>query len=307
MVAFRKAEKRRAKLKLALIGPGGSGKTYTALTLARTLGKRIAVIDSERSRSELYAGTVADFDVCPLTRYSPDDYIEALRAAHEYDVVVVDSLSHAWMGAGGILDQADARGGKFDAWKTLTPQHHRLVDALLAFPGHLIATMRVKVEYVVEKDERGRSVPRKVGLAPVQKDGMEYEFDLIGELDGESTMTVTKSRCPALTNAVLRKPGEEVARKLLDWLADGTATATAPPPAEKSGPNVVAANGVVVDAIEGEYDRLGVKGKKARSEETRKILGRRPTSSADLDELLAVLRELPTPDEAPAADASEAA
>lgn len=220
---FQKATKKKAKAKVALIGPSGSGKTYTALQLAKTLGKRIAVIDTERGSASKYSGDVADFEVCELTQFAPQRYIDALHfAANEgYDVIVIDSLSHAWTGEGGILDQKDKQGGKFDGWRTLTPQHNALVDALLGYPGHLIATMRVKTEYVVEKDERGKSVPRKIGLAPVQRDGLEYEFDVVADMDPDNCMHIAKTRCPALAGQSIRKPGADVARQLLAWLEDG--------------------------------------------------------------------------------------
>lgn len=223
---FQRATKKKSRARVALIGPSGSGKTYTALTIARGLGGKIAVIDTERGSASKYSGDVADFDVCELTSFEPQKYIDAMAdaAASGYDAIVIDSLSHAWMGEGGILDQKDKKsgGGSFNDWRTLTPQHNALVNALLSFPGHLIGTMRVKTEYVVEKDERtGKSVPRKVGLAPVQRDGLEYEFDVVADIDPDHCMHVTKSRCPALADAAIRKPGADVAKALRTWLDDG--------------------------------------------------------------------------------------
>lgn len=237
---FQKATKKKAKARVAFIGPSGSGKTYTALTVARALGKRIAVIDTERGSASKYSGDVADFDVCELETFAPKKYIDALHfaAAQGYDVVVIDSLTHAWTGEGGLLDQKDKHSGKnsFDAWRTLTPQHNALVEAILGYPGHVIATMRVKTEYVIEEDARGKKVPRKVGLAPVQRDGLEYEFDVVADMDPDNCMHVSKSRCPALAGASIRKPGADVAKTLAAWLDDGVeaprreAPAVQPPP-----------------------------------------------------------------------------
>ena len=224
MSAFKKATKTQTFLRLALCGASGSGKTFTALTIAKALSDRVAVIDTERGSASKYAGDVADFDTLELGDFAPKKYVDALRdAAKEgYPVVVIDSLSHAWIGRGGLLDQADARGGKFDAWRHLTPQHNELVDAILAYPGHVLVTMRTKTEYVVEKDEKtGKMAPRKIGLAPVQKDGMEYEFDVVGYLDGDNTLRIEKSRCQPLNGAMIRKPGRELATTLRDWLSDG--------------------------------------------------------------------------------------
>lgn len=239
MSKFQKATKKKAKGRIALLGPSGSGKTFTALMTAKHLGKKIAVVDTERGSASKYAGDVADFDVLELTSYAPQRFIEALKdAAKEgYDVVVVDSLSHAWFAEGGILDQKDKSGGNgFDAWRKLTPQHNELVEAILAYPGHVIVTMRSKMEYVQEKDSKtGKTVIRKVGLAPVQRDGMEYEFDVIGEIDVDHCLHITKSRCRALADASIRKPEAQLAEQLLAWLDQGV-DVTHPPPAPAPAP-----------------------------------------------------------------------
>jgi DNA polymerase III delta prime subunit len=251
---FQKATKKKAKARVAFIGPSGSGKTYTALTVARALGKRIAVIDTERGSASKYSGDVADFDVCELETFAPKKYIDALHfaAAQGYDVVVIDSLTHAWTGEGGLLDQKDKHSGKnsFDAWRTLTPQHNALVEAILGYPGHVIATMRVKTEYVIEEDARGKKVPRKVGLAPVQRDGLEYEFDVVADMDPDNCMHVSKSRCPALAGASIRKPGADVAKTLAAWLDDGVeAAAKVEKPAVQAPPRKVVetASGEVIE------------------------------------------------------------
>lgn len=229
---FQKATKTRARLRMAMIGASGNGKTYSALSVASAFGKT-AVIDTERGSASKYAG-LFDFDVLELMEYHPQKYIDAIRAAAGagYDVLVIDSLSHAWSGTGGVLeivDKAAARsqGNKFAGWRDGTPLHNALVDAILNAPMHVIVTMRSKTEYVLDKDERtGKTQPRKVGLAPVQRDGMEYEFDLVGDMDTDNNFVVTKSRIPALSNAVIAKPSRELGETLLQWLNDG---ADAPP------------------------------------------------------------------------------
>lgn len=225
---FQKAIKRKAKLRIGLVGPSGSGKTFTALRIARGLGGKVAVIDTEHGSASLYAD-LFEFDVLELDTFSPDTYVAAINAAAEagYDVVVVDSLSHAWMGKDGALEQVDRhaareRGNSFGAWRHVTPMHNRLVETLVGAPVHIIATMRAKTEYIIEEDNRGKKVPRKIGMAPVQRDGMEYEFTVVGDMDYENRLLVTKTRCSALAGAVIEKPGEDVAQTLLDWL-DGAA------------------------------------------------------------------------------------
>ncbi len=227
---FVKATKRNARLRMALVGPAGSGKTYTALAIATHLGERVAVLDTERGSASKYAD-LFPFDVLELERFHPQHYIDAIDAAASagYSVLVIDSLSHAWMGKDGALelvDRASARnkGNAFGAWREVTPLHNALVDALIGAPLHIIATMRTKTEYVHEKDEKtGRTVVRKLGLQPVQRDGLEYEFDVVGDLTKENELVITKTRCPSLKGLVIPQPGEEVAGTLSDWLAGAPA------------------------------------------------------------------------------------
>ncbi|HVF09789.1 MAG TPA: ATP-binding protein [Abditibacteriaceae bacterium] len=248
-MTFQKATKGSARLRMALIGAAGSGKTYTALNIAQHLGGPIAVIDTERGSASKYSD-VFEFDVLELDSFSPQTYIAAIDAAAEagYRVLIIDSLSHAWTGKEGALDQVDRvakrsqAGNTFGAWRDVTPMHNAMVDAIIGARLHIIATMRAKTEYVQEKNEKtGKTSVRKVGMAPVQRDGLEYEFDVVADLDQDNNLLVGKTRCPALAGAVFPKAGKDIARKLSDWLSDGVAQApslkTAPPvPAVKAAP-----------------------------------------------------------------------
>lgn len=229
MSVFKKATRKQSKLRLALIGPSGSGKTMSALLIAKSLGKRVAVIDSERGSASLYAGDAGEFDVLELEDFAPQKYIDAIKAAERegYDVIVVDSLSHAWMGKGGALEMVDqaakrsASKNSFDAWRAVTPAHNALVDAMVQSKSHIIATVRSKTEYVLEENDRGKKVPRKVGMAPVQRDGLEYEFTLVGEMDQEHNLVVSKTRCNLVDGQVINKPGAQLAETLKAWLDSG--------------------------------------------------------------------------------------
>lgn len=231
MSRFSKATKKKAKARVALVGPSGSGKTYTALLLARGLvgaDGTIAVIDTERASASKYADDVTAFDALDLDRHSPGEYVDAIRdAAREgYDCLVIDSLSHAWNGRGGALEMVDnaskrSQGNSYVAWRDVTPQHNALVDAILTYPGHVVVTMRAKTEYVLETGKNGKQTPRKVGMAPIQRDGMEYEFDVVADMDLDHNMMISKSRCSALADAVINKPGAAVAETLRAWLSDG--------------------------------------------------------------------------------------
>lgn len=230
---FQKATKKKRKLKLALAGPSGSGKTYSALAIGCNLGNKVALIDTEGSpesggSAELYADFF-DFDCVVLPSYSPATYIDAIKAAAEegYDVIIIDSLSHAWFGAEGALEQVNkemARSGSrnsYTAWRNVTPLHNALVQTILHTNAHVICTMRAKEKYVMEEDERGRSKVKKMGMEAIQREGMSYEFDMFANMDADHNLIVEKTRI-GLDGDVIHKPGKELAKKLTDFLNSGT-------------------------------------------------------------------------------------
>lgn len=228
---FTKAVRSQARARIALMGPSGSGKTYTALVAASTLGKRIGVIDTERGSAALYADRFTfEFDTCALQTFAPQTYVDAIHAAEDagYDVIVIDSLTHAWTGKGGALEmveQATARSkssNSFAAWREVTPAHNALVDAMLQSPCHIVATMRTKTEYVLEEDDRGRKVPRKIGMAPIQRDGLEYEFTVVGDMDHMHRLVITKSRYADIADAVVTKPDQAWFQQIVKWLSGAT-------------------------------------------------------------------------------------
>lgn len=226
---FEEATKEAAKARIALTGPAGSGKTYTALMLAFGLGEKVAVIDTERGSASKYVGRNGwHFQTMKPASYAPLSLVDHLgkAAGAGFDVVVIDSLSHYWMGTDGMLEQVDRRSvkSKFSSgWKDVGPEEKKMIDAILAFPGHVIVTLRVKTEYVLELDDRGKQVPRRVGLKPVQRDGIEHEFDLVGDLDLSNILTVSKTRIEGVDMGMaIPKPGIELAVQVSEWLADGS-------------------------------------------------------------------------------------
>lgn len=230
---FRPATRDRIKARVALHGISGAGKSLTSMKLANGLGERFAVIDTERGAAAKYVGFDGlRFDVLQMSKYDPRDLVRALAAAAQsgYGTVVIDSLTHFWKGTDGTLDQVDKAksrygGNSFGGWKEGTPIQNDMVDALLAYPGHVIATMRSHTEWVLEKNERGYTEPTRKGTRPEQRKGIEYEFDVVGAMDIDNTLTVVKSRCPALHGRVMEKPdGAELAKELLAWLNDGDMT-----------------------------------------------------------------------------------
>jgi hypothetical protein len=247
---FQKAIKRQIKLRLALLGPAGSGKTYSALEIAKHLGGKTALMDSEHASARKYADKF-DFDVVEPTSFSPDKYIEIIQMAEQagYDNLIIDSLSHAWAGKDGILEFVDEEkrksrsGNAFtEGWGKATPKHNALIEAMLSCKMHLIVTMRTKMEYVIEEDPNThKKTPRKIGLQPIQRDGLEYEFDVVGDLNQDNDFHITKTRCDQLNGKVITKPGKQLAEILKAWLADGVtppptpAPMAAPAPAEQPG------------------------------------------------------------------------
>jgi len=239
-MSFKKATKANAWMRLGLVGPAGSGKTMTALRVGNGIGGRIAVIDTERGSASLYAGERGlDFDVLELDSYEAEKFIQAIAQAEAagYDVLIIDSLSHAWAGKGGILEFVDkaakrSGGGSFSGWRDATPLHNQLVDAILGAKLHVICTLRSKVEHVIEQ-VNGRTQVRKVGLQPVQRDGLEYEFTVVGDVTQDHELIITKTRAAWLKDQIIREAGEDLGKQLAAWLSDGlpSPVASAPTPA----------------------------------------------------------------------------
>ncbi|MGP0071214.1 MAG: ATP-binding protein [Bryobacteraceae bacterium] len=226
-MAFQKAVKRDAKGRVALVGPAGSGKSYTMLTLARALAGtegKIAAIDTEHGSLSKYAD-LFDFDVAELASFTHDNFLKALEEAARagYAVFCCDSISHFWMGKDGALEFVDTRskrnnGDSFAGWKDFRPHERAMIDAIIASPLHVIVTMRTKNEYVTEKNDKGKTVRRKIGLAPVQREGIEYEFDLVGTLDDDNTLLVDKTRCSDYSGKALAKPAAKDFQPFIEWL-----------------------------------------------------------------------------------------
>lgn len=228
---FAPATKRSARARIALVGPSGSGKTWSALELATGLGGKIAVLDTERGSAALYSD-LFKFDVLELTPpYTPQAYIDSINAAagHGYDVLIIDSLSQAWAGEGGVLEQVDDAKentkNQFSAWGPATKSQNALINAMLGAPLHLIATMRAKPAYAVEDAGNGKTRIRKLGLEPVQRGGVEHEFTTVLSIgmDHEAEVSVVgkdRSRLFTEPHVLTRADGE----RLKAWLETGIDT-----------------------------------------------------------------------------------
>jgi len=234
MSLFKAAERKQAKLKLLISGPSGSGKTYTSLLIAKAFGKKIAFLDTENGSASLYSGNkgIPAFDVIDVAApYTINKYTDAINAAvaEKYDVLILDSLTHAWAGKGGLLEQKEAidkagRGNSYTNWATISKQDEAFRAGILAAPIHMICAVRSKQDYMLVDDGKGKQVPKKVGLAPIQREGMEYEFTVVFDLAMNHVAEVSKDRT-GLFDGRQFIPDEETGKLLLGWLSAGVAPA----------------------------------------------------------------------------------
>lgn len=224
-------------------GPAGSGKTYTTLLVATILSEMLDLgpvwlIDSENRSSLKHArsrstGKGFHFKMVPLPSgdYSPQNYMDALKHCEEQGarIIIIDSLSHAWNGSNGVLEQVDrkteqsrSKSSFTEGWRVMTPVQNKLIQRILGSSAHILLTLRAKVEWVVGDNDKGRKAPTRVGMAPVQREGVDYEPDLMFDLSvPDNQGTVSKSRSDRIQpGEVFEKPGWELALRLAEWVHD---------------------------------------------------------------------------------------
>jgi hypothetical protein len=219
---LRKTNRSQAKIRLALQGPSGSGKTYSSLLIANGLCNdwtKIAVIDTENKSADLYAH-LGEYNVITLSApFSPERYAEAIEKCEnaEMEVIIIDSLSHEWEGDGGILDtHSQMIGNSFTNWSKVTPRHNALVKRMLSSNAHIIATVRSKQEYVLA-EKNGKQVPEKVGMKGIQRDGLEYDFTIVFELDITNSASCTKDRTQQFSKNIPYKLNEKIGERITMW------------------------------------------------------------------------------------------
>ena len=220
---FTKAEREKIYLKIAMTGTSGSGKSYSSLLIARGLAGngKLAMIDTENGSGSLYADLV-EYDVVTMTApFTVDKYslaiIEAVK--QKYDVLIMDSITHAWAELLLEKEQIDLRGGNsFTNWAKISPKHKFFIDAILQSKIHIVATMRSKQEYVIEQNEKGKAAPRKIGMAPVQREGMEYEFTTVFDMAQNHTCMASKDRTGLFDNKIF-VPTIQTGEEIRAWLS----------------------------------------------------------------------------------------
>ncbi|HDZ40338.1 MAG TPA: AAA family ATPase [Bacteroidetes bacterium] len=219
---IQKAEKRQARIKMALQGPSGSGKTYSSLLLAYGLSgnwDEIAIMDTENYSAHLYSN-LGGYNVLTLPApFTPERYIQAMEECEKAGakVIIIDSISHEWEGQGGILEvHSSMAGNSFTNWNKLTPRHNAFVQRILQSSCHIIATIRTKQDYVLS-EKNGKYVPEKVGLKGVTRDGLDYEFTLVFDLDIKHYASVSKDRTGVFDGAPPFVVTPATGEKILSW------------------------------------------------------------------------------------------
>jgi len=220
---LRQSERKQAKIKLAIQGCAGSGKTYSSLLLAYGITNnwsKIAVIDSENGSADLYAHLGA-YNVLNLNNnYSPENYIEAIAICEKADieVIIIDSLSQSW----DFLLQCHAEmvGNSFTNWGRITPRQNAFIQRILQSNCHAICTMRTKQDYVLS-EKNGKMVPEKVGLKAIMREGVDYEFTIVFDIDMKHIANASKDR----TGLFMGKPEFTISsvtgKRILDWCKSG--------------------------------------------------------------------------------------
>jgi GTPase SAR1 family protein len=234
--APRKAEKKRVKLKMAVQGPSGSGKTWGALALAKNLWPeaKICVIDTENESASLYADKFT-FDTIPLgPPFTTARYVECIDASVKagYDVLIIDTITAQWDGSGGILqrkNEMDMRGGNsFTNWSSFTPEHEAFKQIMLQAPIHVIATMRSKQDYILQANDKGKQMPKKVGMAPIQRDQIDYEFTIVFDVQMDHKAVSSKDRTGLFNDKVVDLADPMTADAIRGWLESGVEVAQKP-------------------------------------------------------------------------------
>lgn len=243
---FVKAERKKAKARIAIAAPSGGGKTYSALLLAKGIAKetkdKIAVIDTERGSASMYEGLV-EFDVLDLAPpYTPERYTQAIKAAEKsgYGIIIIDSATHEWSGSGGCLEineelaRARYKGNTWSAWSDTTPRHRDFIDAQMHSPSHIIATFRSKTETVQNSDKK----VVKLGMKAESRDNVEYEYSIFFELSHDGHFATASKDRTGIFEGRTFVINEGIGGEIVKWLNSGAEVKETPKPEAKPAPKV---------------------------------------------------------------------
>lgn len=219
-----KAQRKQAKLRIGVSWPSGSGKTYSALLLARWLASswgKVALIDTENGSGELYSH-LGGYNAITLTEFKPSDYLNAIKECEEagMEVIVIDSITHEWkyiLEAVDKITQASNSKNSYTAWGKATPQHDSFIQWILQSNCHVITTVRSKQDYDMGKNEKWFTTVTKVGMKQETRDGFEYELTLSLDISQNHTATASKDRTTLFSDNLWFVISEETGKKLKEW------------------------------------------------------------------------------------------
>lgn len=224
---LKKAERKKAKIRLGLSGPSGFGKTYSGLLIAKGLvgdWSKIALIDTENGSGELYSD-LGDYNVVTLEApYTPERYIQAIKICEQagMECIIIDSITHEWDGEGGCLDIQTQLGGRYQDWAKVTPRHNAFIQAILTSSSHIITTVRRKQDYEMT-DVNGKKSVQKVGTKEVTREGFEYELTMNLEfVNDKHLVKASKDRTSLFMGQPEFIPTEETGRLIKNWCESGT-------------------------------------------------------------------------------------
>lgn len=221
---LKKSQRQNQKIKMAIQGASGFGKTFSALQLAYGITNdwsKIAVIDSENGSSNLYSH-LGQYKVLELENpHTPENYVQAIEIcekSEEVEVIILDSISHCWE---YLLDyHANLSGNSFQNWSKVTPRLKLFIDKILSSKCHVIATMRTKSEYVVNLKD-GKHVPEKLGMKQNFRDGIEFEFTVVLDLDLKNHASASKDRTQLFFGKPPFKITPDTGKLIKEWCESG--------------------------------------------------------------------------------------
>lgn len=238
---LKKAERKKAKIRLGLSGPSGFGKTYSSLLIAKGLvgeWNKIALIDTENGSGELYSD-LGEYNVITLEApYSPERYIKAIKTCEDAGMscIIIDSITHEWDGDGGCLDIQNQLGGRYQDWAKVTPRHNAFIQAILTSKCHVITTVRKKQDYEMS-EVNGRKKVEKVGMKEITREGYEYELTMNLEIINDKHLVkASKDRTGLFMGKPEMIPTEKTGELIREWCENG---------AELPEPTEMQFNGIV--------------------------------------------------------------
>lgn len=243
---FKKAKRIQAKVKIAVGGPSGSGKTMGALLLGYGLIKaehpdwsdatcwdKICICDTENASGSLYVGAqvggvhIGEYNTIQIAPpFEEQTLIDSISMceSHGIEVIIIDSATAFWQGEGGALQTqgkiAERTGNSFTSWKSIRVDQAKMMNAILQSKCHVISAYRAKTEYVQEKNDKGKTIVRNIGMGIIAEGNTEYEYSVFFLLDNSHNASAIKDRTGIFDNQIFTIT-PDTGKKLYQWMAEG--------------------------------------------------------------------------------------